>query len=138
MIDNSLLQTLQHTHVAAWNERDRSTRDSLLRTIYAENINMYDPSLVLQGLTAVSDFIGKLHMQDPEFLFSAARPIELSQNGARLYGHIGTSQNPRQLSSMDFFIIENGKAAHLYVLSSRRAGYAENQKVTGFISTFFY
>jgi hypothetical protein len=115
MIDNSLLQNLPHVHVAAWNERDRSTRDSLLRTIYAEDIKMYDPNLVLQSLTEVSDFIGKLHIQDPEFLFSAAGPIEFSQNGARLYGHIGTRQNPRQMNSMDFLIIENGKAAHLYV-----------------------
>ena len=115
MIDSSLLQTLQHNHVAAWNERDRATRDGLLRTIYAEDINLHDPNLVLQSLTEVSDFIEKLHLQDPEFLFSAAGPIALSQNGARLYGYIGTRQHPRQMNSMDFFIIENGKAAHLYV-----------------------
>jgi hypothetical protein len=76
---------------------------------------MYDPNHTLQNLEEVSDFIGKLHQQDPEFYFSEAKPIDFSQNGVRLYGHIGTKQKPDILNSMDFFIIEEGKAAHLYV-----------------------
>ena len=115
MIDSQLIQKLQANHVAAWNERDRTRRDELLNTIYAEQIKMYDPNFILQNLTEVSDFIGKLHSRDPEFLFSAARPMEFTQNGVRLYGHLGTRQNPQQLNSMDFFIIEGGKATHLYV-----------------------
>jgi hypothetical protein len=115
-MDASLIKTLQENHVAAWNERDREKRDSLLRTVYAEDIKTYDPDSILQNLTEVSDFIGKLHTQDPDFYFSAARPMDSTQNGARLYGHIGTKEKPDIMSSMDFFIIENGKAAHLYVM----------------------
>ena len=114
-MDNQLIKKLYDNHIAAWNERDRAKRDSLLKTIYAENIKMYDPNTIFQNLSEVSDFIGKLHADDPEFYFSAARPIEATQNGVRLYGHIGTRQKPDILNSMDFFIIENGKAAHLYV-----------------------
>ena len=120
-MDQEFIKTFQENHVAAWNERDRKKRDTLLRTVYAENIKMYDPHTILQSLAEVSDFIGSLHSQDPDFYFSAARPIEVTQNGARLYGHIGTKENPNAMSSMDFFIIENGKAAHLYVMIEPQA-----------------
>ncbi|SKC14113.1 nuclear transport factor 2 family protein [Dyadobacter psychrophilus] len=115
-MDAQFIEKLQETHVAAWNERNREKRDSLLKTIYAEDIKMYDPNSILHNLAEVSDLIGKLHTQDPDFLFSAAKPIDITQNGARLYGHIGTKEKPDMMSSMDFFIIENGKAAHLYVM----------------------
>ena len=110
------IKRLQENHVAAWNEKVREKRDNLLKTIYAEDIKMYDPNSVLQSLAEVSDFIGTLHTQDPDFYFSAAKPMDFTQNGVRLYGHIGTRQKPDMMSSMDFFIIEDGKAAHLYVI----------------------
>ena len=114
-MDANFFKTFQENHVAAWNERDREKRDNLLKTIYAEDIKMYDPNSVIQSLTEVSDFIGMLQTQDPDFYFSAAKPIDSTQNGARLYGHIGTKEKPDIMNSMDFFVIENGKAAHLYV-----------------------
>lgn len=115
-MNNEFIKTFQENHVAAWNERDREKRDTLLKTVYAENIKMYDPESIFQSLAEVSDFIGTLHSQDPDFFFSAAKPIEVTQNGARLYGHIGTKDNAIIMNTMDFFIIENGKAAHLYVM----------------------
>jgi hypothetical protein len=115
-MDTQFIERLQENHVAAWNEKVREKRDNLLKTIYAEDIKMYDPDTVFQSLAEVSDFIGTLHSQDPNFYFSAAKPMNFTQNGARLFGHIGTRENPNMMSSMDFFIIENGKVAHLYVM----------------------
>ncbi|QRQ99810.1 nuclear transport factor 2 family protein [Dyadobacter sandarakinus] len=115
-MDAQFFKTFQENHVAAWNERDREKRDHLLRSIYAEDIKMYDSGSVFQSLAEISDLIGTLHAQDPDFYFSAARPIDFTQNGARLYGHIGTKDNQIIMNSMDFFIIEQGKAAHLYVM----------------------
>ncbi|PZR27484.1 MAG: glyoxalase [Azospira oryzae] len=118
-MDAQWINTFQDSHVAAWNERDRATRDQLLKTIYATHIKMYDPAFVFPNLTEVSDFIGKLHSDNPEFYFSAAKPMEATQNGVRFYGHIGTRENPNIMNSMDFFIIENGKATHLYVFMEK-------------------
>lgn len=87
-------------------------RDELLKKIYAEDIKMYDTEFVFDGLRAVSDFIGKLIAEDPVFKFSAAKPIESIQNGARLFGHIQTGIG--LLNSMDFFLIENDKVKQLY------------------------
>lgn len=114
-MDAWLISKLQDNHIAAWNERDRTGRDTLLRAIYSEEIKMYDPERIFGNLTEISDFIGSLHAKDPDFLFSTVKEADVTQNGVRLYGHIGTKQNPALLNSMDFFIIENEKVAHLYV-----------------------
>jgi hypothetical protein len=110
-MDAQLIKNLQEVHVAAWNEKDRDLRDGMLKTIYAENVKMYDKDFTLEGIGEVSDFIEKLQ-KDPAFLFSAAKPIENIQNGARFYGHIRTGEG--MLNSMDFFVLDNGKVVHLY------------------------
>jgi hypothetical protein len=106
------VKDLQEIHVAAWNEKEENKRIDLLRKIYAEDVKMYDKDFILQSLKEVSGFIGKLIAEDPEFHFSAAKPIDPLQNGARFYGHIQTSQG--MLNSMDFFLIEDEKVKHLY------------------------
>ncbi len=111
-MDTELYTELQRLHVAAWNEKDAARRSELLQRIYADDINMYDKDFILKGLTAVSDFIGKLIAEDPAYHFAAAKPIEPLQDGARLYGNIQTSGG--LLNSMDFFLVENGKVNHLY------------------------
>lgn len=111
-MDIKVLTELQTTHVAAWNEKDVAKRIALLRQIYAEDIKMCDKEFVLEGLQAVSDFIGSLITGDAAFHFAAAKPIESLQDSARLSGHIKTSGG--MLSSMDFFLLEQGKVKHLY------------------------
>lgn len=108
-------EKLQQAHLAAWNEKDRTKRDELLKSIYADDIKMYDKEFILNGIKEISDFIQKLQA-DPKFLFSAAGDIEALQNSARLYGHIRTSEG--MLNSMDFFILESGKARHYYAFMS--------------------
>ena len=103
---------MQEIHVLAWNEKDADKRVAMLRKIYADDIKMYDKDFIFDGLQAISDFIGKLISEDPAFQFSAAKPIEALQNGARLFGHIQTSGG--WLNSMDFFIAEQGKVKLLY------------------------
>ncbi|MCP9750086.1 hypothetical protein [Ferruginibacter sp. HRS2-29] len=111
-MNTAQINELQKIHVAAWNEKDRTKRYELLQQIYAEDIKMYDRDFILNGLKEVSDFIGKLLAEDEAFNFAAAKPIEPLQNSARFFGHINTSKG--LLNSMDFFILENGKAKHLY------------------------
>ncbi len=108
------LTTLQETHLAAWNERDRAKRDALIDRIYADDIRMYDPAFILHGKTAISDFIDKVQT-DPAFHFAAARPMEFTQNGVRLFWTIRLSDKPAPMTGMDFFMLEEGKVLHLYV-----------------------
>ena len=106
------INQLQDIHVTAWNEKDATKRLELLKKIYTDDIKMYDKDFIFDGITAVSDFIGQLMATDPAFSFAAAKPIEVLQNSARLFGHIQTSGG--MLNSMDFFLLNNGKINHLY------------------------
>lgn len=111
-MDITLFTEIQRLHLIAWNEKDATKRNELLKIIYAEDIKMYDKDFILDGLMAVSDFIGKLIAEDPAYHFAAAKPIEPLQDSARFYGNIQTSGG--LLNSMDFFLIEDGKVKHLY------------------------
>jgi hypothetical protein len=111
-MDAQWIKNLQETHIAAWNEKDRAKRDSLIATIYADDMKMYDKDFVLHGSSEVSGFIDKV-LADPKFDFTVTKPLELTQNGARLFWHIQTSEGV--LTGMDFFIIENKKVTQLYV-----------------------
>ncbi|RYG00863.1 MAG: nuclear transport factor 2 family protein [Chitinophagaceae bacterium] len=106
------LNEFKKYHIDGWNEKDRLKRDELLGNIYAPDIVMYDDTAVFSGLTAISDFIGSLREQDPDFQFFSDKPMESVQNSIRFYGHIRTTQG--MLNSMDFFILKDGKAIQLY------------------------
>lgn len=106
------IQQLQQTHLAVWNEKNRSRRDDMMATIYAADISMYDPSFILNGIKEISDFIDKVQ-QDPQFDFKITKPVDTAQHGARLFWTIKTAQG--LLTGMDFFILEQEKVKHLYV-----------------------
>ncbi|GAB3041677.1 nuclear transport factor 2 family protein [Spirosoma pulveris] len=114
-MDAQSMINLQQTHTAVWNEKDRTTRDALMQTIYAGDIKMYDKDFTLTGISAVSDFIDKLFAGDDNFTFTIAKPMESTQHGARLYWNIRTGPQPNVLTGMDFFIVENEKVAQLFV-----------------------
>jgi hypothetical protein len=111
-MDELSIMDLEEVHLAIWNERNRAKRDGLIEQVYSTTIRMYDPNSILNGTNEVSDFIDKVQ-SDPLFDFKATKPMERTQNGARLFWSIATEQG--LLTGMDFFILEDGKVAHLYV-----------------------
>ncbi|MGA0555383.1 nuclear transport factor 2 family protein [Larkinella sp. VNQ87] len=114
-MDAQSMTNLQQVHTGVWNEKDRTTRDALIQTIYADGIIMYDKDFILTGTSAVSDFIDKLFADDANFTFTVTKPLESTQHGARLYWAIRTGPQPNVLTGMDFFVLENEKVAHLFV-----------------------
>ena len=110
-----MITELQKKHVAGWNEKDADKRLQILGEVYAADIQMHDKDFSLKGIQEVSDFIGKLLADDPNFTFSASKDIEFAQNGARLSGKIVTGVKPDIFESMDFFVIKNDKVAELFV-----------------------
>jgi len=112
-MDMQIVEQLEKTHLLVWNEKDRAKRDSQMSTIYAERIRMYDKEFILNGRKEVSDFIDKLFVGDPNFQFDAAKPMEPVQDGIRFAWIIKTGG--QVLTGMDFFVLEEGQVAHLYV-----------------------
>jgi hypothetical protein len=115
-MDAQFFTQLQETHVLSWNERNRLKRDDMLNTIYADSIKMYDPVFILNGIKEISDFIDKVQM-DPQFDFVAVNSLEWVHNTARLFWSIKTEQG--LLTGMDFFVLEEGKVAKLYVFMDK-------------------
>jgi hypothetical protein len=112
-MNTQLIEILEKKHIALWNEKDPARRKELMKSIYADDIKMYDKDFILTGSSEVLNFIGKLLSDDPNFYFSVVKPMEVTQNGVRLFWRIRTSGPV--LTGMDFFIIENEKVQHLYV-----------------------
>jgi hypothetical protein len=112
-MDTQILKTLAENHIALWNEKDPARREELAKTIYSDDIKMYDKDFILTGGSEVLGFISKLFAGDANFQFNAVKPMQATQNGVRLFWHIRT--NGIDLTGMDFFVIENGKVQHLYV-----------------------
>lgn len=111
-MDSAAIKKLAETHLAVWNEKDRIKRDGMMTTIYAADIIMYDKDFILTGNKEISDFIDKVQ-GDPVFDFHAIRPMEDTQNGARLFWSIKTTQG--LLTGMDFLILENDLVDQIYV-----------------------
>ena len=112
-MDAEFIKKLEENHVALWNEKDADRRKQLIRTIYSDDVKMYDKDFVLTGHDEVLGFIGKLLSEDPNFYFLAAKPMQATQNGVRLLWNIRTSG--AELTGMDFFLLKNRKVQHLYV-----------------------
>lgn len=111
-MEKQLLSEFQEKHIKVWNEKDRSKRDALMQDIYADDILMYDKDFILKGRIEVSDFIDKV-LSDPAFHFSAGQDMDHTQDSARLYWDIQTSNGA--IKGMDFFIFHDDKVKHLYV-----------------------
>lgn len=118
-MDVLFIDTLQKNHIALWNEKDPACREELAKTIYSNDIKMYDKDFILTGSGEVLGFIGKLLTDDPDFYFSAVKPMQITQNGVRLFWNIRTGG--LTLTGMDFFVIENNKVQHLYVFMDANA-----------------
>ena len=112
-MDAQSVEHLQQTHLIVWNEKSRTKRDSLIATIYAENIKMYDKDFILTGRKEISDFIDKLFAGDPNFHFAAAEAMLPVQYGIRFPWTIQTGG--QLLKVMDFFVLELVILAHMYV-----------------------
>lgn len=107
------IKNLQRTHLAIWNEKDASAREKLIKTIYADDIRMFDKDFILTGSAEVSNFISKLLKEDAAFDFTATKEMQATQNGVRFFWNIKTS-GPI-LTGMDFFVIQADKVSDLYV-----------------------
>ena len=100
-MDAQFIKILEENHTALWNEKDPARREELAKAIYSDDIKMYDKDFILTGSNEVLGFISKLLAGDPNFSFSAVKPIQITQNGVRLFWQIHTSGPV--LTGMDFF-----------------------------------
>ena len=112
---NTEIKQLVEAHLRIWTEPDHTKRLVLANEIYAANIEVIDPEVILNGRAEVSDFIGSLLKQYPGFEFSIAKPIETHHNRAILSWQFGPKAKPDTITGQDIFTITDGQITSFLV-----------------------
>jgi hypothetical protein len=95
----------------------------LTENIYADNIQVIDPEIILNGRKEVDEFINGLLNQHPGFEFSAVKAIETHHGMAILSWQFGPSSKPDTITGQDLFTITNGKISKILVFVDGATAY---------------
>jgi len=95
-------------HIELWNETDHEKRILLADKIYSDDIEVIEPSTILNGRREIVNFIGNLLDQNQGFLFTFSKSAEIHHEKAILSWYFGPDSNPDSISGYDIFTIENG------------------------------
>ncbi|NHA04892.1 SnoaL-like domain-containing protein [Mucilaginibacter sp. HC2] len=106
---------LVNKHLQIWTETDNTKRLALAEKVYAYNIRIIDPGVILNGRAEVSNFIGGLLKQNPGFEFTLVKPIETHHNAAILSWQFGPKSKPDTITGQDIFTIAEDKIVSLLV-----------------------
>lgn len=112
-----MIARLVQSHLDIWRENDSTKRLKLAGEVYAENIRVTDPEIILNGRRAVSDFIGQLLNQHPGFKFRIAKPVEVHHETAVLSWEFGPDTNPGAITGTDIFTISGDKISALLTIA---------------------
>ena len=102
-------------HLQIWNQLDDTKRNALLPQTYASDFEMVDRHFVVDNFTKLNGFVDELHRKSPGYVFTPAKPVVAHHNLIRLYWQCGPASNPKALTGMDLFVVENGKVQKLYI-----------------------
>jgi hypothetical protein len=112
---NAETKKLVKAHLKIWSEPDHTKRLALANEIYADNIQVIDPEIILNGIAEVNDFIGGLLKQNPGFEFASAKSVETHHNKAILSWQFGPPSKPDTITGQDIFTIADGRIVSLLV-----------------------
>ncbi|MGI4865128.1 MAG: nuclear transport factor 2 family protein [Janthinobacterium lividum] len=106
---------LVNRHLQIWNQQGDAQLNVLLPQAYAHAIEMVDRQAIVTGYSQLKEFLNTLHRQHPGYVFTLAKPVVAHNNVVRLYWQCGSAANPKALTGMDLFVVEDGKVRKMYV-----------------------
>ncbi|XZF14097.1 nuclear transport factor 2 family protein [Chitinophagaceae bacterium MMS25-I14] len=109
------IQQLAEKHLAIWSERDVAKRKEWISEVYAADVEITDPSFLVNGPDGLNDLINDLQQKFPGYIFSVQKPVQSHHNVARLFWQYGPADNPAATTGQDILVVENGKIKTLYV-----------------------
>ena len=80
---------IRETYLAAWNETDRTARDTLLAEHWAPAATYVDPMADVRGVEAISEVIGAVHGQFPGLVFGPMGDVDTHHAVARFRWGLG-------------------------------------------------
>jgi SnoaL-like domain len=101
---------------AVFNERDPKRRLAVIARNYTEDVIWSDPDETFQGHEAMNEQAQKLHERMPDFVFSAAGPVQVSRDLGLLSFNLGVPQDAPAVSGVDVALVRDGRIAVLHTL----------------------
>jgi SnoaL-like domain len=101
---------------AVFNERDPKRRLAVIARNYTEDVIWSDPDETFQGHEAMNEQAQNLHERMPDFVFSAAGPVQVSRDLGLLSFNLGVPQDAPAVSGVDVALVRDGRIAVLHTL----------------------
>jgi hypothetical protein len=101
---------------AVFNERDAERRLKAIAANYTEDVIWSDPEATTHGHEAMNERAQKLLDGMPDFVFTAAGPIQVTRDLGHLAFNLGVPEQPPAVSGYDVAHVRDGRIAVLYTL----------------------
>ena len=101
---------------AVFNERDAERRLKAIAANYTEDVIWSDPEATTHGHEAMNERAQKLLDRMPDFVFTAAGPVEVTRDLGHLAFNLGVPEQPPAVSGFDVAHVRDGRIAVLYTL----------------------
>ena len=101
---------------AVFNERDAERRAKAIAANYTEDVIWSDPEATTHGHEAMNERAQALLDGMPDFVFTAAGPIQVTSDVGHLAFNLGVPEQPPAVSGFDVAQVRNGRIAVLYTL----------------------
>ncbi len=101
---------------AVFNERDAERRLKAIAANYTEDVIWSDPEATTHGHEAINERAQKLLDGMPDFVFTAAGPIQVTRDLGHLAFNLGVPEQPPAVSGFDVAQVRDGRIAVLYTL----------------------
>ena len=99
-----------------FSERDPERRFEVIGRNYTEDVIWTDPDGAVQGHDAMNERAQELLDRAPDFVFSAAGPVQVSRDLGLLPFNYGVPKQPPAASGVDVALVRDGRIALLYTL----------------------
>ncbi|MGZ4683931.1 MAG: nuclear transport factor 2 family protein [Acidimicrobiales bacterium] len=100
--------TTVDTYLAAYNETDAATRQTLLEQAFAADGRLVDPPLVGVGREGISEMMGVVHQQFPGHTFRRSSGIDEHHDHVRYGWELLDPDGNVALAGMDVGLLDDG------------------------------
>lgn len=100
---------IAHGYLEGWNETDPSVRQTVLRTVFADDARYSDPLTSAEGLTALDALIGGVQERFPGFRFALRGQPDGHGGNVRFSWSLGPDGAEAPIEGTDFVVVEEGR-----------------------------
>ena|SRR5215212_1595249 len=107
------LTTLVDTHLAAYGEPDKETRDAAIAAVWAADGALVDPPLTGAGHAGISDLAAAVQSQFAGHTFRRASDVDAHHDVARYAWELVAPDGSVALSGLDVAVVADGRLQHV-------------------------